>query len=141
LRVAAGPAAPKLDQQTAQETMVVPEVAPATGSVVNDYDPQTAGAVDRMIRMGRPNGEIIAFAKSKGYPPPSNLDAAKLYMKANPGYKGGFTVATKGRRLSDSGVIPGTALPERSRSRKRRIFTHWRRNRCGRVRRNAWFRR
>lgn len=115
LRVSAGPAAPMLEQgQVADYSGMVggPQTDIAAGPTATELDPETGAQIDRLIRMGRPVQEIVAFAKSKGY---DQVDAAaaiqaEQYAKQHPGYKGGFTQVTKQRPTTLRERISGSPL-------------------------------
>jgi hypothetical protein len=68
-------------------------------------DPLTAQQIDQMIRAGRPNEEIAAFAASKGFSAPSNLDAARAYLEQNPRYQGGFTNAVDRKPVQENPFV------------------------------------
>jgi hypothetical protein len=67
----------------------------AQGATRTEYDSKLAGAINQMIRMGRPTAEINAYVKAQGGTPPTNIAAAQAYLKQHPGYKGNFVEATR----------------------------------------------
>lgn len=84
------------------------------GGTRDTMDPETSRQIDAMLRAGRSNEDIIGFARSKGFSPPSNLDQARQYLKANPGYTGGFTQAVQREQIApnfiSSAVNPNSGL-------------------------------
>jgi hypothetical protein len=113
LKLSAGPAAPLLaaPQQSVAQTGLADIGKP---QMTTEFDAQTSAAVDRLIRLGRPPQEIASFAASKGYPPTpdmlASLAQAQLYLKQHRDYKGGFTQATRGRRMTLGEKVAGSPL-------------------------------
>jgi hypothetical protein len=116
LNIGAGVAADRANAfQTATDRgqfFAEPQVEAATGPMVTEMDEQTATAVDRMVRMGRPYREISAFVQSKGYKAPDQqqIAAAGQYLAENPNYQGGFTQASKTRPTTIGEQIAGSPL-------------------------------
>lgn len=74
----------------------------ATGNQRTLDDPESAAAVDRLIRSGASIDQINAFAQSKGLMPvnPQEYQAVREYLRKNPGYKGSLVNAKKYEPLS-----------------------------------------
>lgn len=70
-----------------------PQNQAATGETRRSLDPQLGAQIDAMLRGGSSYDEINAFVMSKGGTPiiPRQFLDVQNYMKAHPGYKGGFS--------------------------------------------------
>lgn len=113
LRAASGAAAPMLEaeNQGLASTGIADIVKPTFRNVP---DPEVAAGVDKLIKMGRPIGEIAAFGQQHGMQITPDvlkeLAQAQLYMKQHANYQGGFTEATRAVPMSIGERVSGSPL-------------------------------
>lgn len=74
----------------------------ATGANRAVDDPETASAMDKLVRSGASLEQLNAFGRSKGMMPvnPQEYEAVRDYLRKNPGYQGGLVNAQKYEPLS-----------------------------------------